>query len=186
MRLTSVHACSPDMSCLAGRPRRKTPSAQGSACGTYRQPPRPIRTHAITVDQCAQVPGSINGSGRADGTIGNARGEQAPLGSGRESASRGRRRSYQCQVFIWGSGVKTADTTMTSHSNAEGMPGCNAFSPHSAWARGTRCLAGPKFGDACVRELLGYQCRYPGHGDLVSKCLDLALEPFRLNGRIVT
>jgi hypothetical protein len=26
--------------------------------------------------------GSINGSGSADGTIGNARGEQAPLGSG--------------------------------------------------------------------------------------------------------
>ena len=32
-----------------------------------------------------------------------------------------RRRSYQCQALFWGSGVKTADTTIMSHSNDEGM-----------------------------------------------------------------
>src|SRR5664280_1568682 len=32
-----------------------------------------------------------------------------------------RRRSYQCQALFWGSGVKTADTTIMSHSNGEGM-----------------------------------------------------------------
>jgi len=31
------------------------------------------------------------------------------------------RRSYQCQALLRGSGVKTADTTMMSHSWSEGM-----------------------------------------------------------------
>jgi len=65
----------------------------------------------------------------AERHVGRARERQACRRSGGLSYAANRRRSYQCQALFWGSGVKTADTTIMSHSNGEGM----LLRSHASW-----------------------------------------------------